>query len=59
MIKLTHYYDKTPVYVDPYKISIVTCYDEKTTSVTVGNGYCLVAEPPEEVVKMVEEAIGW
>lgn len=57
MIKLTDYYDKTPVYVDPYKVSTITCYNKKTTAVTVGNGYCLVAESPEEVVKMIEEAI--
>lgn len=57
MIKLTHYHNKTPVYVDPYKISTVTYYDEETTSITVGNDYCLVAESPEEIVKMIEEAI--
>lgn len=59
MIKLTEISNNLPVYIDPYKISGVSTVDGETRVAVSGNykSY-FVMESPEEVVKMVEEAIG-
>lgn len=59
MIKLTEISNNLPVYIDPYKITTVSTVDGETRVGVSGNYWSyFVMESPEEVVRMVEEAIG-
>lgn len=58
MIKLTEIFNNSPVYIDPYKIGSVSTFDNEVRVAVSGCGYYFVMESLEEVVKMIEEAIG-